>query len=71
METPKTFTVFNGVKQGAALSPIIFCIYIYGLLCNLRDSGAGCIGALAYADDISLVSPTPSGMRKLLSICEN
>jgi hypothetical protein len=54
-----------------------FCIYIDGLLCNLRDRGVGCyigdifIGALAYTDDISLLSPTPSGMRKLLSICEN
>jgi hypothetical protein len=73
----KTFTVLNGVKQGAILSPTLFCIYIDGLLCNLRDSGVGCyigdnfIGALAYADDISLLSPTPSGMRKLLLICEN
>jgi hypothetical protein len=73
----KTFTVLNGVKHGAIPSPTLSCIYIDGLLCNLRDSGVGCyigdifIGALAYADDISLLSPTPSGMRKLLLICEN
>jgi hypothetical protein len=42
----------------------------------LRDSGVGChfgdvfIVALAYADDISLLSPSPCGMRKLLAICE-
>jgi hypothetical protein len=43
----------------------------------LRGSGVGCyigdifIGALAYADDISLLSSTPNGMQKLLLICEN
>jgi hypothetical protein len=73
----RTFSVLNGVKQGAILSPTLFCIYIDGLLCNLRDSGVGChigdifVGALAYADDISLLSPTPCGMRKLLAICDN
>jgi Reverse transcriptase (RNA-dependent DNA polymerase) len=72
-----TFDVQNGVKQGAILSPILFCIYFDGLLCRLRDSGVGCVvgsifaGALAYADDLTLLSPTPRAMRTLLSICEN
>jgi Reverse transcriptase (RNA-dependent DNA polymerase) len=72
-----TFGVQNGVKQGAILSPILFCIYFDGLLCRLRDSGVGCVvgsifaGALAYADDLTLLSPTPRAMRTLLSICEN
>jgi hypothetical protein len=72
-----TFKVLNGVKQGAVISPILFCVYIDGLLCRLRDSGIGCVvgdiflGALAYADDISLLAPTPSGARKLLTICED
>jgi hypothetical protein len=72
-----SFKVLNGVKQGAIISPILFCIYLDGLLCRLRDSGVGCfvgsifVGALAYADDLSLLSPTPSGIRQLLSICES
>jgi len=43
---------------------------------NLSRSGVGCflavnyVGALAYADDIVLLCPTPSAMRKLLSICD-
>jgi len=28
------------------------------------------VGALAYADDIVLIAPTPSGLCKLLQICE-
>jgi len=28
------------------------------------------VGALAYADDLVLLAPTPTAMRKLLSICD-
>jgi len=43
---------------------------------KLRESGVGChvgnvlVGALAYADDIALLAPTPQAMRHLLYICE-
>jgi len=74
--TSDYFTALNGVKQGGVLSPILFCIYIDDLLIRLKNSGVGCfiglnyVGALAYADDIVLVAPTPTAMRKLLSICD-
>ena len=32
--------------------------------------GTSFVGALAYADDIVLLAPTPCAMRKLLVICE-
>jgi hypothetical protein len=66
------FKVYNGVKQGAIISPVLFCIYIDGLLCRLEDSRTGCCmgqffaGALAYADDLTLVAPT--SMRRLLAL---
>ena len=73
----KVFTIENGVKQGGIVSPVIFCIYIDGLLRLLRESNVGCfignifVGALAYnADDIALLAPTPPAMRHLLLICE-
>ena len=28
------------------------------------------VGALAYADDLTLLAPSPSALRKLLAICE-
>jgi len=70
-----SFTVSNGIKQGGILSPILFCIYIDSLLYSLAESGVGCsigrlfVGSLVYADDIVLLSPTASGMRTLLHLC--
>jgi len=48
----------NGVKQGRVLSPVLFCVYIDGLLVALSRSNVGCyigrsyVGSLAYADDV-------------------
>jgi Reverse transcriptase (RNA-dependent DNA polymerase) len=72
-----SFKVLNGVKQWAIICPILLRIYLDGLLCKLRDSGVGCFvggifaGVLAYADDLSLLSPTPNGIHQLLAICES
>ena len=32
--------------------------------------GDNFLGALGYADDIVLIAPSPSAMRKLLAICD-
>ena len=70
------FTVSNGVKQGGVLSPILFAIYTDGLLKRLEETGVGChissrfTGALAYADDITLLAPCKSALSILVSVCE-
>ena len=67
-------TVRNEVKQGGALSPLLFAIYTDSILKRLEESGVGChmgghfTGALAYADDIT--SPSISGLRTLSKVCE-
>ena len=66
----------NGVQQGGVLSPLLFAIYTDSLLKRLEASGVGChlgghfTGALLYADDITLLSPSMSGKRTLSKVCE-
>jgi len=66
------FQVLNGVKQGGVLSPVMFCIDIDNLLVALPKTGAGLfIGnnffkALANADDIVLLAPSVTALRKML-----
>jgi len=50
-------------EQGRVLSPVLFCLYVDGLLVKLSKAGIGCfvgsnfVRALAYANDIVL-APT-------------
>ena len=63
-------------KQGGVLSPLLFAIHTDSHLKRLEDSGVGChigghfTGALAYADDIILLSPSMSGLRTLSKVYE-
>lgn len=69
------FSVRNGVKQGGIISPILFSVYFDDVLCRLQRADVGChigklfAGALAYADDLVLLAPTASAMRRMLAIC--
>jgi len=75
--TSDYFSALNGVKQGGVISPILFSIYIDDLLVRLSLSGVGCYvgrtfaGVLGYADDIVLIAPSPTAMRKFLAICDS
>lgn len=69
------FKICNGVKQGGVLSPVLFTVYIDSLLSLLSSSKFGCsvngcfTGALCYADDLTLLSPSLTGLNSMLNIC--
>ena len=60
--TSEEFKICNGVKQGVVLSPLLFSIYMDGLIERLKRSGVGCyicnmfLGAFCYADGCTLLA---------------
>ena len=71
-----SFTTSNGVKQGAILSPILFCVYMDVLLSKLENSKLGChigslfCGSLGYADDVCILAPSHNATQSMLDICQ-
>ena len=70
------FGVSNGVRQGSVLSPVLFAVYLDGLLVELSSSGVGCYWgcmfarSFCYADDIIvLLAPSASALRCMINIC--
>ena len=72
-----SFSVKNGVRQRAILSPSLFCVYLDTLLLKLREAGVGChiggefLGAFGYADDVTLLAPSRQALQIMLDICED
>ncbi|XP_049868842.1 uncharacterized protein LOC126368744 [Pectinophora gossypiella] len=65
-----------GVRQGGLTSPKLFNLYMNRLIGELNSTGIGChvdgmcINNISYADDMVLLSPSISALRRLLGICE-
>ena len=72
-----SFSVTNGTRQGSIFSPRGgFNTYLDPMLESLRSSGFGCTigthfyGAVAYADDVLIMSPSVQGLQEMVSICQ-
>ena len=55
---------------------MLFSVYLDDLICELRQANVGChmngyfVGAVIYADDITLLDPTRSSILSMLSVCD-
>ena len=62
------------ISNKLVLYAILFTIYIAKLLVKLKRPGLGCrmgnsyVGALSYADDITLICPSIRGLDKMIDI---
>ena len=68
----KQFPVGNGVKQEGVLSPVLFTVYLDNLLKTLkqRKIGNSYLGVFGYADDLTLLCPSLTGLKEMLNTCE-
>ena len=70
------FRMLNGVRQGAILSALFYCIYMNDLFKILRRNKIGCwvngeyCGIYGYSDDNFLLAPSLHGLQEMLQICE-
>jgi hypothetical protein len=69
------FDVKSSCPEGSILEPKFFNLVVDGLLARLADSNLGCrvnscfAGALAYADDLVLLSGSRRQLQGMLDIC--
>jgi hypothetical protein len=73
---PSVLPFRTASSRAVSSVPFLFSVYFDEVLCRLQSAGVGCyigqffMGALAYADDLTLLAPTASAMRRMLAICE-
>ena len=63
------------MQEWRPLSPLLYTVYNDVLLQRLQSNGTGCwigdcyYGALSYADDLCILSPSIKGLQQMLDIC--
>jgi len=73
----ETFSLTQGVRQGAILSPLLYNIYTEDLLQEIKSLKIGAFlpnnyhtAIVVYADDIILLSPNLKHLQTMISHCE-
>ena len=71
------FTIKNGTRQGAILSPVFWAVYCDLMIQELRQLGVGAhvagmfMGVACYADDVVLIAPCRQAMQLMLDTVED
>ena len=71
-----TFSMHNGVRQGAILSALAYCFYCEELFHLLERRRSGCwingfyMGLIGYSDDNVCLAPSLSALQDMLKTCE-
>ena len=71
------FSIKNGTRQGAILSPVFWAVYCDLMIKELRHLGVGAhvagmfMGVACYADDVVLIAPCQQAMQMMLSTVED
>ena len=71
------FSMHNGVRQGAVLSALAYCIYCEELFCLLEMKRSGCwingffLGLLGYSDDNICLAPSLNALQDMLETCQD
>jgi hypothetical protein len=74
--TSEEFAVGFGLLQGSLLGGKFFNLMMDSVLCLLQKGHMGChvdgvfAGAVAYADDLMLLSPSLVCLQTMLNLCE-
>jgi hypothetical protein len=74
-ETSDWFKISQGVHQGGIFSMRLYCVFINGLLIELRELNVGCCtndhftGAVCSADDLAVASLFESTMQCMMNVC--
>ena len=75
-ELSEPYRLECGVRQGGLASPLLFNLYVNELIEALSRERVGCyidgvcLNNISYADDMTLLSASVCGLRKLVAICE-
>ena len=74
----KLFSCKKGIRQGDSLSPVLFSLFVNDLPQYFRDHhcpgvmlGRHSLNCLMYADDLLVLSPSPEGLQKFLTLLKN
>ena len=68
------FDISTGLRQCRALSPLLFSLYINGVVTRLHEGkcgvpcGSDMVPGLLFADDTSLIAPDREGLKRSLDV---